>query len=129
MDTAWTYQWFLFDGYFNLVYLFVFVSISFLWRPTSENQRYGLSQLASDESEADGHYAMEVVFGNGDDELGLDGEPDEDLEAGDDVMKWVEENILAAGGPDAEDEEAQRQAVHRALADEEEVEDLVPRKR
>lgn len=57
-----TYQWFLFR---------VPLCLYFNGLLAPENQRYGLSQLASDESEGDGHYAMEV---NGDDDLGADGE-------------------------------------------------------
>ena len=100
------------DGYFHLVFLIVFSAIAYLWRPTSNNQRYGLSQLPQSEEEAEEAYGMNTVKGN------MDVDPEDDLEAGEDVMRWVEENVLA--GP--EEEEA---AIQRALADEEEVKDLI----
>ncbi|KAJ3107465.1 hypothetical protein HDU97_004061 [Phlyctochytrium planicorne] len=47
----WKYRWLLLDGWLNTLYLVVFVSIALLWRPTSNNQRYGLDQLATDDYE------------------------------------------------------------------------------
>ncbi|KAJ1916370.1 hypothetical protein H4219_003816 [Mycoemilia scoparia] len=48
----WRWRWFLSDGFFNLEYLFIFGTILFWWRPTAENRRYGLEQIAGDEDGA-----------------------------------------------------------------------------
>jgi len=41
----WSTRWFWIDGFLNIIYLFGFSAIIFLWRPTSNNQRYGLDQV------------------------------------------------------------------------------------
>jgi hypothetical protein len=45
----WKYRWFLLDGVFQILYLMVFLCVAWLWRPTENNERYGLDQLASDD--------------------------------------------------------------------------------
>ncbi|KAI8589609.1 lung seven transmembrane receptor-domain-containing protein [Geranomyces variabilis] len=49
----WRVRWFLLDGWLNLLYLFVFLGICILWRPTENNQRYGLDELAQDDYDGD----------------------------------------------------------------------------
>ncbi|GJJ68572.1 hypothetical protein EMPS_00918 [Entomortierella parvispora] len=52
----WRIKWFLLDGWLNILYLFVFVTIVILWRPTENNKRYGIEQLEQDDfDEADEH--------------------------------------------------------------------------
>lgn len=46
IDTQWKYRWFMLDGLLNLVFLLMFLGVLILWRPTSNNERYGLQQLA-----------------------------------------------------------------------------------
>ncbi|KAI3654972.1 hypothetical protein MP228_000352 [Amoeboaphelidium protococcarum] len=41
----WTSIWFYQEGWMNLLYFLTFCSIAFLWRPTSNNARYGLEEL------------------------------------------------------------------------------------
>ncbi|KAF9513850.1 hypothetical protein BS47DRAFT_1382191 [Hydnum rufescens UP504] len=36
---SWPYRWWLMDGYLTILYLLVFSSIAFLWRPTGHNRR------------------------------------------------------------------------------------------
>ncbi|OZJ03450.1 hypothetical protein BZG36_02730 [Bifiguratus adelaidae] len=48
----WQYRWFMLDGWLNVLYFIVFITIAILWRPTDNNKRYGLEQLASNEEEA-----------------------------------------------------------------------------
>ncbi|KAI8391629.1 lung seven transmembrane receptor-domain-containing protein [Radiomyces spectabilis] len=48
----WKRRWFMLDGWLNILYFTVFFVIVILWRPTSNNSRYGLEQLAQDEEEA-----------------------------------------------------------------------------
>lgn len=48
-------RWFLTDGWLNLVYMAVFGVILWLWRPTSNNARYGLEQLGDGADEEEGY--------------------------------------------------------------------------
>ncbi|KAI1288991.1 hypothetical protein EDD11_009455 [Mortierella claussenii] len=47
--THWRIQWFLLDGWLNILYLIVFTVIVILWRPTENNKRYGIDQLETDD--------------------------------------------------------------------------------
>jgi hypothetical protein len=38
-------RWYILDGALNIIYFIVFLAIIMLWRPTSNNERYGLHQL------------------------------------------------------------------------------------
>ncbi|KAJ1922682.1 hypothetical protein IWQ60_006372 [Tieghemiomyces parasiticus] len=48
----WRLRWLLFDGWLNCLYTFAFFVILFIWRPTPHNSRYGLEELAGDETTA-----------------------------------------------------------------------------
>ncbi|KAI8969242.1 lung seven transmembrane receptor-domain-containing protein [Mycotypha africana] len=48
----WKYRWVMLDGLLNILYFVVFLVIVILWRPTSNNARYGLMQISQDEEEA-----------------------------------------------------------------------------
>ncbi|KAF7731569.1 hypothetical protein EC973_009333 [Apophysomyces ossiformis] len=48
----WKRRWFMLDGWLNILYFVVFFTIIVLWRPTSNNARYGLEQISQDEEEA-----------------------------------------------------------------------------
>lgn len=48
----WKYRWIMLDGLLNVLYFAVFLIIVILWRPTSNNSRYGLMQISQDEEEA-----------------------------------------------------------------------------
>ncbi|KAI8883935.1 hypothetical protein K501DRAFT_183491, partial [Backusella circina FSU 941] len=48
----WKYRWIMLDGLLNILYFIVFFVIIILWRPTSNNARYGLMQISQDEEEA-----------------------------------------------------------------------------
>ncbi|CAO3650781.1 unnamed protein product [Cunninghamella blakesleeana] len=48
----WKWRWFMLDGMLNVLYFIVFFVIIILWRPTSNNARYGLEQISQDEEEA-----------------------------------------------------------------------------
>lgn len=51
--TTWQTRWILLDGWLGILYLVVFASIAWLWRPTGENRRLALSdELPQDEEEA-----------------------------------------------------------------------------
>ncbi|KNE68973.1 hypothetical protein AMAG_13849 [Allomyces macrogynus ATCC 38327] len=44
----WRWRWLLVDGWLNLLYTVCMLAICLLWRPTSNNARYGLEELVSD---------------------------------------------------------------------------------
>lgn len=112
---AWKWNWLSSNGVSEMIYLIIFVCLAFLWRPTNNNQRYGLSEVSQDDDlERSGDVInLQVVHGNKD----VDEEEEDDVT----VMKWVQENIL-----DDQDEEKMEE---RAMADEEEVETLVNNER
>jgi len=39
----WQSRWFVLDGWLNIVYLFDFTFIAYLWRPTANNRRFAMS--------------------------------------------------------------------------------------
>lgn len=41
--SVWSFRWFLLDGWMGLLYLVVFSSIAWLWRPTGQNLRLSMS--------------------------------------------------------------------------------------
>ncbi|KAI8364748.1 lung seven transmembrane receptor-domain-containing protein [Radiomyces spectabilis] len=101
----WKSRWFMLDGMLNILYFVVFIVIVILWRPTSNNARYGLEQISQDEDEAmdlenrlrqaeglgNGHVKPGDEFGRGrrmDDEAGI-------FELGDDFSDDEDEH----GGP------------------------------
>ncbi|KAI9264356.1 lung seven transmembrane receptor-domain-containing protein, partial [Phascolomyces articulosus] len=49
---SWKWRWIMLDGLLNVLYFVVFFVIIVLWRPTQNNQRYGLQQISQDEEEA-----------------------------------------------------------------------------
>ncbi|KAI9348607.1 lung seven transmembrane receptor-domain-containing protein [Obelidium mucronatum] len=109
METYWQIRWLLLDGWLNILYLVVYLSIALLWRPTENNQRYGLEQLASDDYDDDEEVvqggshnvtqtkhrkvqlrAMHTAHTDETLEDGFEGDFDEDE---DDVFRWAEENV------------------------------------
>ena len=72
------------DGLFHLIYFAVFCGIASLFRPTVNNQRYGMSEMLQEDLDDAEKYGLEVVNG-------LDGSDDEE-----DVMKWVQENVMVS---------------------------------
>ena len=87
----------LLDGSLNILYLLVFVSIAFLWMPTTNNERYGLEQLPTDDYDEslvvndhdEGPIKLRNFRGNNDEET------DEhiDAETADEILAWAEENV------------------------------------
>ncbi|KAI8812566.1 lung seven transmembrane receptor-domain-containing protein [Cladochytrium replicatum] len=99
---AWRFQWVFLNGWMNVLYLMVGLGILLLWRPTENNQRYGLDQLATED-----HYDddVEANGGNGAGQqiklrtvnkdistthLQADSDDEDDDE---DVMMWAEQNL------------------------------------
>ncbi|KAH9273730.1 hypothetical protein BASA83_004064 [Batrachochytrium salamandrivorans] len=98
ISTQWKWRWMLLDGSMNAIYFIVFVCIMLLWRPTENNQRYGLDQLAQDDPDEDinGIKLHDVLHGpddldDFDDEFGQF--HDDGMESADEVLRWVEQNV------------------------------------
>jgi Lung seven transmembrane receptor len=108
----WHSKWFLLDGWNNVLYFITFVVIAFLWRPTSNNRRFGLDQLAQDEDEA-------VDLEEGLDTARRQGLTKMMRKGG--IEEGMEEGIFDLGDEsDAEEDEYSK--AKRASADEGEVE-------
>ncbi|KAJ2077646.1 hypothetical protein H4R24_005004 [Coemansia sp. RSA 988] len=58
---SWRWLWFWTDGWLNLEYFAALCIILYWWRPTLENRRYGLEELAGNEDEA---AEREINFGH-----------------------------------------------------------------
>lgn len=61
----WQIKWFLLDGWMNVEYFVMFGAIMWLWRPTNENWRYALQELAGDERDVIEYEDGERVIGEG----------------------------------------------------------------
>ncbi|KAJ3036151.1 hypothetical protein HK097_003900 [Rhizophlyctis rosea] len=116
----WRTRWFLIDGWLNMLYLIIFVVICVLWRPTTNNQRYGLQELAQEDFEEEedeeegvggatvGRQQIKMrdvrggKVGKGESEEELFGEAlDSGNQSGededDDVLRWAEQNVEREG--------------------------------
>ncbi|KAG8889360.1 hypothetical protein FRB98_004644 [Tulasnella sp. 332] len=58
---SWKNRWWLLDGWLVLLYMAVFITIAFFWRPTGSNRRLAMSdELAQDEEDAE-DYDLEAI--------------------------------------------------------------------
>lgn len=96
IQEQWQWRWMILDGTLNIAYLVIFASIVYLWRPTSNNERYGLEQLASDDPDEEGAIGgatdtdgirLRTLHGDGD-------EDDEEAETAEDILKWAEAHVM-----------------------------------
>ncbi|CED85022.1 Predicted membrane protein [Phaffia rhodozyma] len=115
---SWKYRWFLLDGSLSLIYLGVFASIAWLWRPTGNNVRFAMSEeIAQDEAEAD---ADDFELSNrpgGPDHPGEDDDEDDE-----DDTKRIQRAERGMMGQRSSQERDNRQVVF-ALDDEEDQSD------
>ncbi|KAK9711710.1 hypothetical protein K7432_007637 [Basidiobolus ranarum] len=99
-------RWFMMDGYLNVLYFIVFTGIMILWRPTSNNRRYGLQELPSDDDDAfapgSGEYREDIGFRH----LGAENPEDEQFDAIFDIGEEHENFMEWAGDEDSVDEES-----------------------
>jgi len=59
---TWATRWWYLDGFLALLYLVVFWSIAYLWRPTEHNRRLSMSEeLAQDEDDAAEDYEFDSL--------------------------------------------------------------------
>jgi len=49
----WWRGWWIFDGYWDILYLVITAIVAFLWKPNQDNQRYAFSAQLQDETEVD----------------------------------------------------------------------------
>ncbi|KAG9035496.1 hypothetical protein FRB95_011202 [Tulasnella sp. JGI-2019a] len=122
---SWKNRWWLLDGWLVLLYMAVFVTIAFFWRPTGSNRRLAMSdELAQDEEDAE-DYDLEAIQMRGDrakmeammgiDDMGAGGGPQEGRIAlrgddGDDDGDTVFE-IGDEGSDDEGDRRKSREAI------------------
>jgi hypothetical protein len=88
----WKWRWFLLEGLLNILYFVVFVSIAYLWRPTTNNSRYGLEQLPEEDYEdaiALRENGLTPRISKYEDLERLD----EYEETAEEILKWAEENV------------------------------------
>ncbi|RSH94248.1 hypothetical protein EHS25_004051 [Saitozyma podzolica] len=112
----WRFRWILLDGSLSTIYLVVFASIAWLWRPTRDNVRFSMSQeLAQDEADADAedyeidalesgrlHQRLPTGEEDGDDR---DGDEEESKGLVNGRHKVGEENVVFAMGEDSDEED------------------------
>lgn len=123
--SQWRWRWMMLDGAMNTIYLVVFVGIAYLWRPTENNQRYGLDQLTEDDFEDDENAIPLGGVMHGEDEFeefaDFDYGPSQPavsdgIETADDVLKWIEKNVGAPASdkrrPHNRDDSQQRPMLH-----------------
>jgi hypothetical protein len=112
----WRFRWILLDGSLSTIYLVVFASIAWLWRPTRDNVRFSMSQeLAQDEADADAEdYEIDALESGRLHQRLPTGEDDGDERDGDEEEskglvngrhKVGEENVVFAMGEDSDEED------------------------
>ncbi|KAJ2337693.1 hypothetical protein GGI00_000056 [Coemansia sp. RSA 2681] len=116
---SWKWRWFWTDGWLNIEYFVGLSVILYWWRPTLQNYRYGLEELAGDEQEATDRdeAADHDSFDNprmGEnlelDDLGMaTAMPKPASISGDDVRFVIHEDELGFGSDDEDEDEPPRQ--------------------
>jgi hypothetical protein len=94
-------RWYILDGALNLIYFVVFLAIIMLWRPTDNNERYGLHQITDFDPDIGKLSVSLDEQGMHRDEIELDNtlreHMDEDVdvleETADEIFQWVEDSI------------------------------------
>lgn len=62
----WRWRWVLLDASLAIIYLVVFICIAWLWRPTSNNRMFAMSQeLAQDDADAEDYEIDDLEAQNG----------------------------------------------------------------
>jgi hypothetical protein len=79
------------DGWLNVIYFFVFAAIALLWRPTSNNERYGLQQLTDIDPDFDeqGMRRESIKLGKV-----VQDDMEYDEETAEDIFQWVEDSTF-----------------------------------
>ncbi|KAG8728425.1 hypothetical protein FRC11_011094, partial [Ceratobasidium sp. 423] len=58
---TWETRWYLLDAWLAILYLLVFTSIAFLWRPTGHNRRLAMSDELAQDDDGAGDYDLESM--------------------------------------------------------------------
>lgn len=121
---SWQTRWLLLDGWLSLLYLTVFASIAFLWRPTGNNRRLAMSdELAQDEADADDYdlEAMQRRGGMDDDDEAVGGHPGQQTRG---PAPMPEDSVVFEIG-DSDDEEGGGRSAGRHRGNDEESQGLI----
>ncbi|KAI8913405.1 lung seven transmembrane receptor-domain-containing protein [Gorgonomyces haynaldii] len=97
----WKWRWMLLDGSVNIIYFLVFALIVVLWRPTENNERYGLDQLATEDPDE-----FEVITDN---QIKLRNIHMDEEETADDILNWVEQHVGNSFDPPSRDSRDSRE--------------------
>ncbi|CAE6407566.1 unnamed protein product [Rhizoctonia solani] len=62
---TWETRWYLLDAWLAILYLVVFTSIAFLWRPTGHNRRLAMSDELAQDDDGAGEYDLEAIRPDG----------------------------------------------------------------
>ncbi|CUA69260.1 putative membrane protein YHL071W [Rhizoctonia solani] len=62
---TWETRWYLLDAWLAILYLAVFSSIAFLWRPTGHNRRLAMSDELAQDDDGAGEYDLEAIRPDG----------------------------------------------------------------
>ncbi|KAF8745443.1 Lung seven transmembrane receptor, partial [Rhizoctonia solani] len=102
---TWETRWYLLDAWLAILYLVVFTSIAFLWRPTGNNRRLAMSEELAQDEDAAGEYDLESMRPGG-----LGGPSEENLAGGNGARAPLrhEDVVFEIGDEDDDDDGAGR---------------------
>ncbi|KAJ1301487.1 hypothetical protein OPQ81_008744 [Rhizoctonia solani] len=95
---TWETRWYLLDAWLAILYLVVFSSIAFLWRPTGHNRRLAMSDELAQDEDAAGEYDLESMRPGG-----MGGPSEENLAHGGREPLRQEEVVFEIGDDDDDD--------------------------
>ncbi|QRW24545.1 membrane protein [Rhizoctonia solani] len=98
---TWETRWYLLDAWLAILYLVVFTSIAFLWRPTGNNRRLAMSEELAQDEDAAGEYDLESMRPGG-----LGGPSEENLAGGNGARAPLrhEDVVFEIGDEDDDDD-------------------------
>jgi flagellar biosynthesis/type III secretory pathway M-ring protein FliF/YscJ len=102
---TWETRWYLLDAWLAILYLVVFSSIAFLWRPTGNNRRLAMSDELAQDEDAAGEYDLESMRPGG-----LGGPSEENLvgENGGARAPLRQEEVVFEIGDEDDDDDGRR---------------------
>lgn len=88
-DLHWDTRWFIEDGWTNVLYFFIFITIAYLWRPQKNNARYGMTEVPQGDDDDDttttGSTKLKMRT--------LGKSKSRKMSDEEDALQWVEDNI------------------------------------
>ncbi|CAE6449385.1 unnamed protein product [Rhizoctonia solani] len=104
---TWETRWYLLDAWLAILYLAVFTSIAFLWRPTGHNRRLAMSDELAQDDDAAGEYDLESIRPDG-----MGGPSEEHLPGAREPLRQ-EEVVFEIGDDDEEEGGGRRRGGER----------------